>query len=97
MTKQCAFDALTRFGYGAVPALSPLAAAVPFIAAVATSILSCFASQPGDVLLTRAFENAEHKSSVVGVLRERGLRGFFVGTKARLLHVGFIITIQLVM
>ena len=61
---------------------------------------SCLASQPGDVLLTASYKNSKHPSFMALVRKtyaSGGLPAFFVGTKARLLHVGAIITIQLAM
>ena len=73
---------------------------IPLAAAVAASILSCLSSQPGDMLLSvvNAHEGERRKTRDVmkQIFRsDRGVRGFFVGVKTRFLHVGMIVTVQL--
>jgi len=102
VTKQCSFDFLTAMAYSTlcisamdhVPLF--LGAAIPLAAALCTSVLSAVASQPGDVLLTATYKDGNHRGGLKDVYSKGGLAAFFVGTKARLLHVGTIITIQLV-
>jgi solute carrier family 25 phosphate transporter 3 len=71
-------------------------------AAFLASILSCIASQPGDVILTNTYKNKGDGvlsfQEVVSSIRDnQGLNGFFAGISARFLHVGAIITFQLVL
>jgi len=104
VTKQCVFDWLTAAFYasffvsGAAFAAGPLGCLLVSIGAAAVSaVLSCIASQPGDVLLTAAYKNGAAKPKLGDVLQEGGgIAALFVGTKARLLHVGFMNTIHLV-
>ena len=72
---------------------------VPLVAAALASVLATIASQPGDMLLSlvNAHEGEIRTRDVWrNVLRsERGIRGLFVGFKTRLLHVGIVVTLQL--
>ena len=107
---QVSFDLITSFLYKLVAALAVSAAvggqcdaqtrlAITFGAAALTSVLSCVASQPGDVILTETYKAHGGDASLTAIssriYRERGMGGFFVGLKARLAHVGGIITSQL--
>jgi solute carrier family 25 phosphate transporter 3 len=62
-------------------------------------VLSSITSQPGDMVLSLVnAHKGDRRSSEIfrDILRsERGVRGFFVGFKTRLLHVGIIVTLQL--
>ena len=73
--------------------------AITFGAAALTSVLSCVFSQPGDVILTETYKAHGGDASLTAIssriYRQRGVGGFFVGLKARLAHVGGIITSQL--
>jgi solute carrier family 25 phosphate transporter 3 len=64
------------------------------------SIFACILSHPGDVLLTETYRNRSTAISFIDLSKrlysEKGLEGFFVGLSARLIHVGTIITSQLV-
>ena len=107
ITKNVAFDIMTRYVYTTLQTtwqmttIGPLTKfIVPFLAAAAASILSCLSSQPGDVLLSLV--NAQQhdvrrtRDIIRDVLRsEKGWKGFYIGTKARLLHVGIVVTLQL--
>jgi solute carrier family 25 (mitochondrial phosphate transporter), member 3 len=107
MTKNVAFDILTRYVYTTLQTtwqmtnIGPTTKfIVPFLAASAASVLSCVSSQPGDVLLSlvNAKQNDTRRTSDIirDVLRsEKGWKGFFVGTRPRLLHVGIVVTLQL--
>jgi solute carrier family 25 (mitochondrial phosphate transporter), member 3 len=107
ITKNVAFDFITRYAYTTIQntwqtkTIGPtMKLVVPFAAASAASVLSCLASQPGDVLLSlvNAQKNDVRRTRDIlhDVLRsEKGWKGFFVGTKARLLHVGIVVTLQL--
>jgi solute carrier family 25 (mitochondrial phosphate transporter), member 3 len=107
ITKNVSFDFITRYFYATIQktwqprTIGPIIKfVVPFTAAAAASILSCISSQPGDVLLSlvNAQQNDVRRTRDVvrDVLRsERGWKGFYVGTKARFLHVGIVVTLQL--
>jgi solute carrier family 25 phosphate transporter 3 len=68
-------------------------------AAFCASLVACIFSQPGDMILTETYKDHEPGSfgKVLRTLYERGgLAEFFRGTGARIVHVGMIITSQLV-
>lgn len=104
VTKNVSFDIITRAFYSALRAQGKALTGttmftIPLVSAAIASVLSTISSQPGDMVLSlvnahkgdrpsREFFRSISKS-------ERGLRGFFVGFKTRLLHVGMIVTIQL--
>jgi solute carrier family 25 phosphate transporter 3 len=72
---------------------------VSISAAVCASLVACMLSQPGDMILTETYatESAAPFSKAVGDIWSRGkLLEFFRGLQARILHVGMIITSQLV-
>ena len=86
---------------------SELKLAVSVVAAFGASLIACIFSQPGDMILTETYrpikgQNVTDSQSrkfpnVIGRLYQDGGFGrFFVGTSARLVHVGLIITTQLV-
>ncbi|KAL3928568.1 MAG: hypothetical protein SGARI_004996 [Bacillariaceae sp.] len=104
VTKNVSFDFFTRMFYsmvrGAGKGVSGTATfAIPLVSAAIASVLSCITSQPGDMVLSLV--NA-HKGDLKSrdvwnsiMQSDRGFRGFFVGARTRLLHVGMIVTIQL--
>jgi len=100
VSKQCSFDALMTAALTApaVAASSALLLVARLGAAAVSAILSCLTSQPGDVLLTALYKDSAHSGSLREVVAQGGgtWRALFVGTKARLLHVGFLNTMQLV-
>ncbi len=68
-------------------------------AAFCASLVACIFSQPGDMILTETYKGGEPGSfgTVLGSIYNRGgLAEFFRGTGARIIHVGMIITSQLV-
>ena len=77
---------------------------VSVMAALLASIIACIFSQPGDMILTETYrplgEDKQQSRSVGAIIqriyKQGGLAGFFTGTSARILHVGLIITSQLV-
>jgi solute carrier family 25 phosphate transporter 3 len=76
--------------------------AVSMTAAFCASIIACLFSQPGDMILTETFrpkaKDAPQKSfsEVIALLyKAGGLANFFTGTSTRIVHVGVIITSQL--
>lgn len=104
VTKNVSFDLLTRSAYAAlrncgVAISSTVTMTVPTLAAVVASILSCISSQPGDMLLSlvNAHTGTRTSRDIIRDIRktDRGLKGLFVGMKTRLLHVGIIVTVQL--
>jgi solute carrier family 25 phosphate transporter 3 len=107
VTKNVSFDFFTRFAYSAALSYGltmnqATKFAVPFISAICASILSCISSQPGDMLLSLvSARQGEYRSTneiARDILRsDRGVRGFFVGLNGRLVHVGIIVTLQLVL
>lgn len=84
---------------------------VSVLAAMVASVMACLMSQPGDVILTETYKGgdgdatkkrglAEVSSTIYARHRDEGmalaLSGFFIGLQARFVHVGMIITSQLV-
>jgi solute carrier family 25 phosphate transporter 3 len=99
--KQVSFDVIAGALYSFLSTMMEVVNkwVVSVSAAMCASLVACLLSQPGDMILTETY-----KGSVPGrfgvVLRnihERGGVGeFFRGTGARIVHVGMIITSQLV-
>jgi len=102
--KQVSFDTFASILYAAA-ANANLAAAevkfeVSFGAALLASVLACLLSHPGDVILTGTYKGSNPRSfsTVVSqIYNDGGIQGFFSGLSARFLHVGAIITSQLVL
>eukprot|EP00545_Synedropsis_sp_CCMP1620_P014721 CAMPEP_0119019194 /NCGR_PEP_ID=MMETSP1176-20130426/21185_1 /TAXON_ID=265551 /ORGANISM="Synedropsis recta cf, Strain CCMP1620" /LENGTH=131 /DNA_ID=CAMNT_0006973341 /DNA_START=12 /DNA_END=407 /DNA_ORIENTATION=- len=106
ISKNVAFDFLTRASYGmmrtgGMALTTNTKIMIPFVCALATSILATICSQPGDMLLSlvNAHEGTKRTNDFAKdiIKGEWGLKGFFVGTKSRLLHVGIIVTSQLIL
>lgn len=107
ITKQVTFDLFASSLYAAAAtygfAQSEIKLEVSVFAAFLASILSCITSHPGDVVLTATYkgDRPDDRSGfgrVVGdIYEERGIGGFFTGISARFVHVGAIITSQLVL
>ena len=102
MTKNVSFDLITKFMYRTLSVTSGGAGSVviPLVAAVGASVLSCLSSQPGDMLLSLVNAHEGESRRTRDLVRQiyhsdRGLGGFLVGVKTRLLHVGLIVTVQL--
>jgi solute carrier family 25 phosphate transporter 3 len=108
VTKQVSFDIGATMFYKYVKAvLSPatfvaysrsILFAIPLLSAALASVLSCISSQPGDMLLSLVNANAGDKRTrdfAREIYEESGIQGFFVGIKVRFLHVGLIVTVQL--
>lgn len=104
VTKNVSFDFLTKFAYAAVRtsgrALSTTSSIlIPLGSAFVASVLSCVSSQPGDMLLSLVNAHEGNKTAndfLVEISKsKRGLHGLFIGTNARFLHVGIIVTVQL--
>jgi len=106
VTKNVSFDLITRYFYSSlrhtgVQTISHgMKFTIPLISAAIASVLSSLISQPGDTILSLScVHDGDYRTRDISrdILRsDRGISGFFVGTKTRLLHVGAIVTIQLV-
>lgn len=104
MAKQVSFDILAQKFYAAIANVGAKAEDFKWIvsvdAAVFASIIACVLSQPGDVILTETYKRKSTKNLFMTVddiyKNQGGITGFFTGTSARILHVGLIITSQLV-
>jgi solute carrier family 25 (mitochondrial phosphate transporter), member 3 len=103
VTKNVSFDVFTKLFYSIMRAQGMAISAataftVPLVSASIASILSCISSQPGDMVLSlvNAREGDIRSREIYrDIIRVRGFRGFFVGFKTRMLHVGIIVTLQL--
>mmetsp|Transcript_4993 Transcript_4993/g.7334 ORF Transcript_4993/g.7334 Transcript_4993/m.7334 type:complete len:313 (-) Transcript_4993:273-1211(-) len=107
MAKQVSFDLvagllyaffLNRDTFGEVTA-DDIKWVVSVLAAFCASIFACIFSQPGDMILTETYKSASQEgfAGVIKTIYDKGgLGGFFTGTGARIVHVGAIITSQLV-
>lgn len=104
VTKNVSFDILTRSFYAMLKAqgmalTSTIMFAVPLVSAAIASILSTITSQPGDLVLSLVNAKQDGRSAQQ-IFRDtaksdKGIRSFFVGFNARLLHVGVSVTVQL--
>jgi len=106
IVKNVSFDYMARHAYSVlrrngVVATAAIKFTVPLFAAAVASVLSCVSSQPGDMLLSLINAHGGDRRTrdiVKDILRsDRGVRGFFMGMKTRLLHVGLIVTLQLLL
>jgi len=105
VTKNVSFDLFTKFFYtsllasGVATVSNGMKFAIPLVSAAIASVLSSLTSQPGDTILSLACaHDGDYRTRDISqnIIRgDRGIAGFFVGTKTRLLHVGIIVTIQL--
>ena len=103
VTKNVSFDFFATLAYSYAKSNSLALSArtkvlIPFLSAFIASILSSISSQPGDTLLSLVNAHEGKKKTrdfAAGVHKKYGLRGFFIGMKARFLHVGIIVTSQL--
>ena len=96
-TKQVTFDALLD-----AAARTPLLPrGVSTVAAAATAaVLSTLASQPGDAILSQVNAGgggADQDRSLGGIVQRLGATGLARGLQARLVHVGVIVTVQLIL
>mmetsp|Transcript_18659 Transcript_18659/g.42629 ORF Transcript_18659/g.42629 Transcript_18659/m.42629 type:complete len:266 (+) Transcript_18659:292-1089(+) len=107
VTKQVTFDcaahkifSLAKFRLSeAVMAQTNIKFVIVFLSAIITSILTCLTSQPGDMLLSvvNAHQGGRRtRSFAKDIWKKDGLKGFFVGVNARLLHVSLMVTTQLI-
>lgn len=105
VTKNVSFDFFTRFFYstlrqcGIANVSHAIKFTIPLVSAAIASVLSSLTSQPGDTILSLSCaDDGDYKTRDISrkiLYSDRGISGFFVGTKTRLLHVGIIVTIQL--
>merc|ERR1712071_49405 len=107
MAKQVSFDVFAGLLYSIIAAKATDGAkavddmkwVVSVTAAFIASIFACIFSQPGDMILTETYKGKNDQGIfgiVGGIYKTKGLPGFFTGTRARIMHVGTIITSQLV-
>lgn len=105
VAKNVGFDVVTRLCYewvkrGGFALTTMVKVGVPVFAAFWASIISTIFSQPGDMLLSlvNAHEGDKRTKDFVQEIMasEQGVRGFFLGLKTRFLHLGIIVTVQLV-
>lgn len=106
MGKQVSFDLFAGMLYGTLLGFTFLpkngiALEVEVGAAFLASIVACLASHPGDVLLTATYKNSDGTNgnflqTIQRVYQDGGISAFFRGLNARFIHVGCIITFQLV-
>ena len=104
--KQVSFDLFAGTLYGVLSDLAFLptngiALEVEVGAAFLASIVACLASHPGDVLLTNTYKTSGDANGNIlermrRIYQDGGLLAFFRGLNARFIHVGCIITFQLV-
>jgi solute carrier family 25 phosphate transporter 3 len=109
---QVSFDVFASLLYSTLIGMSfvpqkKIALEVEIGAAFCASVVACLASHPGDVLLTATYGNGgdpnnDTAGGIISTFRRVGERGgglsnFFRGLDARFLHVGCIITLQLVL
>jgi len=103
VTKNVSFDFFTTLAYSTMTSwgcvmTAKMKFAIPLLSAMTASFLSCISSQPGDMLLSvvNAHEGNQKTSEFIkGILKDDGIGGFFRGIRARFLHVGLIVTAQL--
>ena len=106
MGKQVSFDLFAGMLYGTLLGFTFLpkngiALEVEVGAAFMASIVACISSHPGDVLLTATYKNSDSTNvnfldTIQRVYQDGGISAFFRGLNARFIHVGCIITLQLV-
>jgi solute carrier family 25 phosphate transporter 3 len=110
MGKQVTFDLFAGMLYSVLIGLSfipqkEIALEVEVGAAFLASIVACLVSHPGDVLLTATYQNSDDTNANGGGFGNTiqkvydeggGVSAFLRGLNARFLHVGCIITFQLV-
>ena len=101
--KQVSFDVVAGAMYSALGVYAEnFAFGVEVASAFSSSVGACVMSHPGDVLLTASYQRKENGSggffATVSNIYDKGggFKAFFRGLNARFVHVGFIITSQLV-
>jgi len=100
--KQVSFDIAAAALYASLGAYAMNnALGVEVSAAFTASVIACIASHPGDVLLTATYQGKKNGTSgffetISNIYDSGGVKAYFRGINARFIHVGFIITSQLV-
>ena len=100
--KQVSFDIAAAALYASLDAYAMNnALGVEVSAAFTASVIACIASHPGDVLLTATYQGKKNGTSgffqtISNIYNNGGVKAYFRGINARFIHVGFIITSQLV-
>jgi solute carrier family 25 phosphate transporter 3 len=99
--KQVSFDVIAAQLYIALANVTAVVNKwlVSILSAFCASLVACLCSQPGDMILTGTYQTnpPQSFSNVLRTIYGRGgLSEFFRGTQARIVHVGMIITSQLV-
>jgi len=100
--KQVSFDIAAAALYASLGAYAMNnALGVEVSAAFTASVIACIASHPGDVLLTATYQGKKNGTSgffqtISNIYNNGGVKAYFRGINARFIHVGFIITSQLV-
>ena len=104
VTKQVTFDVILSIAYASWIGLSDLNSQFKFmitlISAIIAGAVSAVGSQPGDTLLSLVNAHEGKKSTTdfaKEIMTREGMKGFFVGMKTRFLHVGIMVTVQLVL
>lgn len=102
--KQISFDAFAALLYSVAAKAGLSEEAIKFEvslgAAALASGIACVMSHPGDVILTQAYKGSSNRSFagiMSSIYEDKGLEGFLSGIAARFIHVGTIITSQLVL
>ena len=103
VTKNVSFDLITTLFYAIVLSrgrriCEGTKIVIPLVSAMAASILSCISSQPGDMLLSVVNANKGKRRThqfAKEIMSQDGIGGFFVGLNERFVHVGMIVTLQL--
>jgi solute carrier family 25 (mitochondrial phosphate transporter), member 3 len=106
VAKNVSFDVFTKLAYSILltsgrTLTGSMKMIVPLLSAVFASMISCISSQPGDMLLSlvNAHEGPKRTNDFLKEIleSEQGARRLFVGIKSRFLHVGVIVTVQLML
>ncbi len=106
ISKQVSFDMIAALFYYFIRVLNIYKSEtviwlISLASAFCTSLVSCIGSQPGDMILTMTYNNKDgnkgFRSIVKSIYRRHGLKGFFLGLDARIVHVISIVTSQLML
>jgi len=103
VTKQVTFDTILNLAAANIAihqVTSQIKFLITFLAAMVAGALSAISSQPGDTLLSLVNAHKGSKSTrdfSKELMRKHGIQGFFIGMKARFVHVGVMVTIQLLL
>ena len=106
ISKQVSFDMIAALFYYLIRVLNIYKSEsviwlISLASAFCTSLVSCIGSQPGDMILTMTYNskdgNKGFRTIVKSIYRRHGLKGFFIGLDARIVHVISIVTSQLML